>query len=129
MYLRRWASGDGKVRLTQTATGASYVRSTKEIAKRDNLCTISADDLASEFPGLWLEKHMSRIESDAASWFRALDGLPHGRVSDRDLILDMAVFVALQDQRTLRARAQELRIEDALNRFGRADTLSRMLSP
>lgn len=127
MYLRRWANGDGKVRLTKTITGASYDQPTKEIARGDNLYTISADDLESEFPGLWLEKHMSRIESEAVSWFGALDDLSDGRVIDDDLIANLAVFVALQDQRTLRSRAQELRIEDALNRFGRAEIASQAL--
>jgi hypothetical protein len=127
VYLRRWTSGDRKVRLTKTATGTSYIQPTKEIARGDNLYTISADDLESEFPGLWLEKHMSRIESEAAGWFGALDDLRNGRVTDHDLIANMAVFVALQDQRTLRSRERELRIEDSLNRFGRAEIMSQAL--
>ncbi len=127
MYLRRWAGADGKVRLTQTDTGASYLQPPKEIANRDNFYKIAAADLEAEFPGLWLEKHMARIEGDAASWLQALDDLPDGRIYDGDLIANMAVFVALQDQRTVRARERELRIEDALNRFGRAKVASLML--
>lgn len=114
--------------MTQTDTGVSYPpQSPKEIASIKNLYKISGADLESEFPELWLEKHMSRIESEAAGWFRALDDLPDGRLSDPELIGNMAVFVALQDQRTLRARERELRIEDALNRFGRAEIVSPML--
>jgi hypothetical protein len=70
---------------------------------------------------------MSRIESEAAGWFGVLDDLRDGRVIDYDVIANMAVFVALQDQRTLRSREQELRIEDSLNRFGRADIMSQAL--
>ncbi|MDC8992414.1 DUF4238 domain-containing protein [Mycobacterium marinum] len=124
MYLRRWADGDGKVQLTKTVTGDSYIQSPEDIAKRTNLYTIAADDLEPDFPSRWLEKHMSRIESEAAGWLRALDDLSAGRMTDRDLIENLAVFVALQDQRTLRKHDQELRIEDALNRFGRAEVLS-----
>ncbi|MBX8690017.1 DUF4238 domain-containing protein [Mycobacterium sp. 20091114027_K0903767] len=127
MYLRRWAGADGTVRLTSSATAKSYTQPPKEIARRDNLYTIAADDLDAEFPRLWLEKHMSRIESEATGWFSALGNLPDGRIEDRELIANMAVFVALQDQRTLRQHQQELRIEDALNRFGRAEVLSPVL--
>ncbi|UAK38915.1 DUF4238 domain-containing protein [Gordonia bronchialis] len=127
MYLRRWADEAGAVRVTKTATGDSYVQPTKDIAKKSNLYTISADDLEADYPELWFEKHMSRIESDAAGWFAALDALPDGRIVDRELIANLAVFVALQEQRTLKHHAQNLRIEDALNRFGRAEMVSRVL--
>ncbi|MEC4857112.1 DUF4238 domain-containing protein [Mycobacteroides chelonae] len=127
MYLRRWAGADGRVRLTNLASGNSYLQPPKEVARRDNLYRISADDLPAEFPGLWFEKHMSRIESEATAWFKALDDVPDGRLRDQELIADMAVFVALQDQRTLRQHQQELRIEDALNRFGRREVLGPML--
>jgi hypothetical protein len=127
MYLRRWAATDGKVRLTKMATGDVYDQRPDEVANQANLYTIAADDLEPDYPTRWLEKHMSRIESDAAGWLRDLDQLPAGRVADRDLIENLAVLVALQDQRTLRKRSQELRIEDALNRFGRAEVLSPLL--
>lgn len=126
-YLSRWSNADGKVRLTKTATGDSHIQPPEDIAKRDNLYTITADDLEPDFPSRWLEKHMARIESDAAGWLRALDDLPAGRMVDGDLIANLAVFVALQDQRTLRKHDQELRIEDALDRFGRAEILSPLL--
>ncbi len=127
MYLRRWAAVDGRVRLTKTVTGEVHDQRPDAIANRPNLYTIAVDDLEPDFPTRWLEKHMSRIESDAAEWLRALDDLPAGRIADRDLIANLAVFVALQDQRTLRKRDQELRLEDALNRFGRAKVLSPLL--
>lgn len=127
MYLRRWAAPDGKVRLTKMATGDFYDQGPDEVANEPNLYTISANDLESDYPTRWLEKHMSRIESDASASLRALDALPNGRVTDRNLIEDLAVYVALQDQRTLRRRSQELRIEDALNRFGRAEVMNAFL--
>lgn len=100
---------------------------TKDIAKKSNLYTISADDLETDYPELWFEKHMSRIESDAAAWLGTLDLLPDGQIEDQQLIADLAVFVALQEQRTLKKHAQELRIEDALNRFGRREIVSKAL--
>ncbi|WP_019969748.1 DUF4238 domain-containing protein [Mycobacterium sp. 141] len=127
MYLRRWANGDGNIRLTKTDSGDSHIQPPEDVAKRTNLYTITADDLEPDFPSRWLEKHMSRIESDAAGWLRALDDVSAGRMTDRDLIADLAVFVALQDQRTLAKHDRELRIEDALNRFGRAEILSPLL--
>jgi hypothetical protein len=127
VYLRRWGGTDGKVRLTKTANGDSYIQPPEDIAKRTNLSTITADDLEPDFPSRWLEKHMSRIESDAAEWLGTLGDLPAGRVTDRSLIADLAVYVVLQDQRTLRKHDQELRLEDALNRFGRAEVLSPIL--
>ncbi len=127
MYLRRWAGPDGRVRLTKMATGEVHDQSPDAVANRPNLYTIAASDLEPDYPTRWLEKHLSRIESDASNWLRALDGLPVGPITDSDLINNLAVFVALQDQRTLRKRSQELRIEDALNRFGRAEVLSPLL--
>lgn len=127
VYLRRWADGDGRIRMTKTATGASRVELPQDMAKRNNFYTIAADDLEPDFPSRWFEKHMSRVESDAAGWLAGLDRLPNGRITDSELIGDLAVFVALQDQRTLRKRDQDLRIEDALNRFGRAEVLSPLL--
>jgi hypothetical protein len=124
VYLRRWAGSGGKIRVTKATSSESYLQPPKHVARRTNLYAIAGDDLAAEFPGLWFEKHMSRIESEAAGWFAALGDHPIGRVTDRQLIGDVAVFVALQDQRTLRSHEQELRIEDALNRFGRAEVLS-----
>ncbi|WIM88362.1 DUF4238 domain-containing protein [Candidatus Mycobacterium wuenschmannii] len=127
MYLRRWAGPDGRVRLTKMATGAVHDQSPDEVANQPNLYTIAAPDLETDYPTRWLEKHMSRIESDAAGWLQALDGLPAGRIDNWHLTDDLAVYVALQDQRTLRKRSQDLRIEDALNRFGRAEVLSPLL--
>lgn len=127
VYLRRWADSEGAVRVTKVSTRDTYVQPTKDIAKKSNLYRISASDLESDYPELWFEKHMSRIESDAAAWLGALDELPDGQIRDRQLIANLGVFVALQEQRTLKHHAQNLRIEDALNRFGRAETVSRVL--
>ncbi|MCA0158475.1 DUF4238 domain-containing protein [Tsukamurella sp. M9C] len=124
VYLRRWADDAGALRVTKVATRDSYVQPTKDIAKKTNLYTISADDLAPDYPALWFEKHMSRIESEAAGWIGYLDSLPDGQIVDVELIANLAVFVGLQEQRTLKKRAQELRIEDALNHFGRAEVVA-----
>lgn len=126
VYLKRWAD-KGKVRVTKTATGESYTQPPKYVARKNNLYTIAADDLDSDYPSLWLEKHMSRVESDAPGWLNALDRHPDGPVRSRQLIIDVGVFVALQDQRTLAKHHQGLRIDAALDRFGREEMASQAL--
>ncbi|MEZ5152111.1 DUF4238 domain-containing protein [Rhodococcus zopfii] len=126
MYLKRWAVG-GKVQLTVVATGATYPQNPSDIAREVNLYRIAASDVDRELPALWFEKHTSRIESEAASWFRTLDQHPDGRVTSDRLIDDMAVFVSLQSQRTLKRRQGELNLDEALDRFGRREVLSSML--
>ncbi len=118
MYLRRWA-GDGGVRFTEVATGESDIKDPEAIANDEYFYRIEAPDIdPDEVPDLWFETHMSRIEDAAARWLRALDGSPDGRLTNTNLCENLAVFVALQSQRTPRARAAELDIEAGIARFG-----------
>lgn len=105
MYLRRWAGDDG-VRFVEVATGESDIKDPEEIANDEFFYQIEAPDIdPDEIPDLWFETHMSRIEDGAARWLRALDGAPDGRLKNTNLCENLAVFVALQSQRTPRARA------------------------
>ncbi|NGP09342.1 DUF4238 domain-containing protein [Rhodococcus sp. 14C212] len=122
MYLRRWAAVDGSsrlVRMTDLATRESDARNPDSLANEPWFYRITADDVDPvEVPDLWFEIHMSRVENDAKHVLDSLDRLPDGQIRDRNLMTDLAVFVGLQSQRTVRSRQGELDIDAGIRRFG-----------
>ncbi|MBY8861225.1 DUF4238 domain-containing protein [Nocardia sp. CA2R105] len=126
-YLRRWTEDGGRespVLLTELVTGHSDLKSPEEIANGENFYQIIAADVdPDDEPDLWFETHMSRIEDAAARWFRTLDDRAPGKITDPNFAENLAVFVALQSQRTPRARAADLNISAALQRFGSRNAL------
>ncbi|WP_107659336.1 DUF4238 domain-containing protein [Nocardia suismassiliense] len=120
MYLRRWASSgpDGQLRFTEISTSGSDLDVPEEIANDEYFYQIVGAGIdPDEVPDLWFETHMSRIEDAAARWLRALDNRAVGKISDPNLTSNLAVFVGLQSQRTPRARASNLDISAARDRF------------
>lgn len=118
MYLKRWSDEHELVRFTDTVTGAGDIDLPEAIANEEFFYRIVGEDIdPDEHPDLWFETHMGRIEDKAAGWLRALDRLPDGRVKDPNLLHNLAVFIALQSQRTPRSRTFELGLDAALQRF------------
>lgn len=122
MYLRRWQLENGSsqlIRMTDIGTHESALRNPDSVAHEPWFYRITAEDIDPDsVPDLWFEIHMSRIEDDAARWLKGLDALPDGQLQDQELITDLAVFVGLQSQRTLRRRQGELDIDAGIRRFG-----------
>ena len=122
MYLRRWASINGSsclVRMTDIQTRATDPRNPDSLANEPWFYRIAANDVdPSDVPDLWFEIHMSRVENDAKHVLDSLDQLPDGPIRDQNLRTDLAVFVGLQSQRTVRRRQGELDIDAGIRRFG-----------
>lgn len=131
MYLKRWTDQDGRVLFTDTETGTSELDVPEAIANEEFFYRIVGEDIdPNEHPDLWFETHMGRIEDKAAGWLRALDQQPDGRVRDPNLTHNLAVFLALQSQRTPRSRSFELDLDAAITRFGpRTVVDDRMMLP
>ncbi|MFI8662079.1 DUF4238 domain-containing protein [Rhodococcus qingshengii] len=126
MYLRRWACGPVSplVRFTEIATGRSDLDLPEAITNDEFFYQIIGDDIDPDVePDLWFETHMSRIEDAAARWLRSLDHRAAGKITDPNLSGNLAVFVGLQSQRTPRARAGNLDISSARDRFNVREAL------
>ncbi|WP_204165063.1 DUF4238 domain-containing protein [Rhodococcus oxybenzonivorans] len=127
MYVSRWQSAGASsrlIRMTDIDTHETELRNPDSLANAPWFYRISGDDVDSEdVPDLWFEIHMSRVENDAKRWLAALDDLPNGRLLDRELITDLAVFVGLQSQRTVRRRQGELDIDSGIRRFGAREVI------
>ncbi|MFI6048402.1 DUF4238 domain-containing protein [Nocardia sp. NPDC051321] len=120
-YLKRWAvARDGKkkiffVKMTMVDTGATYVQPLEELAAKSNFNRYAADDIdQSRFPALWVEKHMSRIETPCAHRLDQICTATPGPVTDQALIDDLAVFVVLQYVRGTRYRNYALALDDSI---------------
>lgn len=125
MYLKRWTGEDEQILSTDIDTHESTIGVPDDIANEEYFYQIVGDDIdTDEHPDLWFETHMGRIEGKAAGWLRALDGLPNGRIKDPNLTHNLAVFVALQSQRTPRRRDAELDLDAAIARFGARNILN-----
>jgi hypothetical protein len=100
MYLRRWALDDGSksklILRTDIDTHESEPRNPDSVAHHPDFYRIEGDGIdPHQVPDLWFEMHMSRIENDATYWLMNLSDLPDGRITDRDRIIDLAVFIGL----------------------------------
>ncbi|BCK53940.1 MULTISPECIES: DUF4238 domain-containing protein [Nocardia] len=126
MYLKRWTTdGSGEIQVTNVDTKESNCVPIESTAVEDNFYQISAPDIdADANPDMWFETHMGRIEGRAANWLRALDGQPDGRIKDKNLISNLAVYISLQSQRTQRGRQTDVGIDAAVNRYGASHILN-----
>ncbi|MFD6400646.1 DUF4238 domain-containing protein [Nocardia sp. NPDC060249] len=119
MYLRRWTAGpERQLRFTELATGHSDLDVPEAIANDEFFYQIVGSDIdPAQEPDLWFETHMGRIEDAAARWLRSLDDRAVGKITDPNMVGNLAVFVGLQSQRTPRARAANFDITAARGRF------------
>ncbi|WP_280428815.1 DUF4238 domain-containing protein [Nocardia brasiliensis] len=108
MYLRRWLiEGNSNVQYRDVDQGRTGFGSPKSVAFQDNFYNYNAPNA----PELWVETHLSRVESDAAVLLKELDNLPDGRITDQVVIDNIAIYVGLQGQRTPRVRTVNDAIE------------------
>lgn len=124
VYLKRWsASQDALIRVVDLASRSVCDVDPDTVVYADNFYEIQAPDVdPDEHPSMWFETHMSRIEDKAARWFRALDEIPDGRIKNSNLLSNLAVYIGLQSQRTVRSRNNEDWIDRAIDHYG-AETL------
>lgn len=123
MYLRRWRPDSGpekkRVLRTHVDSGGAESRNPDSIEYEPDFYQMSADDIDPvATPEMWFEEHMARVENDAAWWLRKVSERRVGRLHDKKLILDLAVFIGLQSQRSRRSRQMEMNIDAAIERFG-----------
>ena len=120
VYLKRWSpSGDALVRVVDLANKSAEDVDPSSVAYAENFYEIEAPDIDPDgHPSMWFETHMSRIEDKAARWFAALDGLPDGRIKNTNLLSNLAVYIGLQSQRTVRSRDNEEWIDRAIEHYG-----------
>lgn len=120
MYLKRWSiAGSSEIQYLNVKTNVGGCVDPDAIAFEENFYEIEASDIDSDLnPNMWFETHMGRIEDKAAHWLRALDGLQDGRVRDPNILSNLAVYVGLQSQRTIRSRQSELDIGRAIEHYG-----------
>ncbi|MEW1734392.1 DUF4238 domain-containing protein [Nocardia beijingensis] len=108
VYLKRWVGvKGGRLRWTDVNAGTGAYASPKSVAFLPHFYRYDAPG----DPGQWFEKHLSRIEDDAAPLFRHLDAVEDGPIRDSATAANLAIYVALQHQRTPRVRALNLAIE------------------
>ncbi|MGY2059320.1 DUF4238 domain-containing protein [Nocardia gipuzkoensis] len=99
-YLDRWAV-DGLIQPTQVDAGVAYSpQRPKDVGKKTNFYSIPRSGDTIDLPLKWVEKHLSRIESDCIKHFESMDSLGSGKVVEDSLKRDMSVFLALQLART-----------------------------
>ncbi|MFD6857637.1 DUF4238 domain-containing protein [Rhodococcus sp. NPDC060090] len=129
MYLKRWRPESGperkRVLRTHVDSREAESRNPDSIEYEPDFYQMSADDIDPvATPTMWFEEHMARVENDAAWWLRKVSERRVGRLHDKKLILDLAVFIGLQSQRSRRSRQMEVNIDAAIERFGVAEVVS-----
>lgn len=120
VYLRRWSPArNAPIRVVDLANGSADDVDPDTVAYAENFYEIEAADIDPDgHPSMWFETHMSRIEDKAARWFTALDELPDGRIKNTNLLSNLAVYIGLQSQRTIRSRNNEDWIDRAIEHYG-----------
>ncbi|WP_162140620.1 DUF4238 domain-containing protein [Nocardia cyriacigeorgica] len=107
-YLDRWTI-NGLVQPTQVDAGVAYSpQRPKDVGKKTNFYSIPQSEDTMDLPLKWVEKHLSRIESDCIKHFARMDEMGASKVIEDELKRDMAVFLALQLARTPSNRERSL---------------------
>lgn len=111
-YLRRWCV-DGKLKPFDIDTRtALHPRPPRSVAFERDLYTIPTDPSANT-PMIWLETHLSRIETQCSKHIATLVSESVGIVDDHKVTRDLSVFLGLQVSRTVAARHRTMAIVSA----------------
>lgn len=112
-YLRLWTT-DGVVQAVDVDTGrAKRPLSPRSVAFERDFYTIPDGDDSVDASPLWVETYLARIENVAAQHIAALNAGPAGPVTEPFAKRDLAVFLGLQNRRTVDARRRSLVIVNA----------------